>query len=117
MTKLLPLFPILALALGASACQSADTDAATPPDASAATSSTATTEPEVEYEPAYPGEVSSEGLTEGDVAQQETTHSHGGEEHSHDDGDEHAHDDGDEHEDDDGSHDHGEDGKHDARER
>lgn len=61
----------------------------------------------VEYEPAFPEEVSSEGLTEGDAAQQEAhthadgeTHSHGeGEEHAHDgdDGD-HAHDGGEDHE-------------------
>lgn len=57
----------------------------------------ADTEPAVEYEPAYPTDVSSEELSESDVAQQET-HSHGeGEAHSHDEGDhengeQHAHD-------------------------
>lgn len=51
--------------------------------------------PEVEYEPAYPEEVSPEGLSEADEAQQET-HTHGGTTHSHgdDEGDEHEHDDG-----------------------
>ena len=50
---------------------------------------------EVAYEPAYPADVSSEGLSEEDVAQQEAGlsrpgHSHGGDEHSHGDGD-HTH--------------------------
>lgn len=38
---------------------------------------------DVTYEPAYPAEVSEEGLSEEDAAQQQTTHAHGGEEHSH----------------------------------
>lgn len=56
----------------------------------------AETEPAVEYEPAYPSDVSSEELSESDVAQQET-HSHGeGEEHSHGEGD-HEHGEGEAH--------------------
>ena len=56
---------------------------------------------EVAYEPAYPDDVSTEGLSEEDQEQQEAQHSHGdGEEHSHGDGshshdsepDDHAHD-------------------------
>jgi len=45
-------------------------------------------EEEVSYEPAYPEDVSEEGLTEEDVKQQEAGHSHGPgtEDHSHEDG-------------------------------
>lgn len=56
----------------------------------------------VTYEPAYPEEVSAEGLSDEDAAQQEGAHSHDGEaghdhaggEHSHDGeaGDDHGHD-------------------------
>lgn len=53
----------------------------------------------VSYEPAYPAEVSADGLDADDAAQQEQAHSHGGDEHSHGegahehggDGDEHGH--------------------------
>lgn len=51
----------------------------------------------VVYEPAYPAEVSGEGLTQQDVTQQEAPHSHdGGEPHAHDEetreeGDNHGH--------------------------
>jgi hypothetical protein len=38
----------------------------------------------VAFEPAYPADVSKEGLSQQDVTQQETPHSHdGGEEHTH----------------------------------
>ena len=68
------------------------------------------TEPQatgVTYEPAYPTDVSDEGLSEEDAAQQQTTHSHdGGEEHAHGEGEDHAHGEGDDdHAHDDGSHD------------
>lgn len=43
----------------------------------------------VEYEPAYPEEVSGEGLSEEDEAQQAVTHTHDGETHSHAEGEEH----------------------------
>ncbi len=56
----------------------------------------------VEYEPAYPAEVSGEGLSEEDVAQQQTGHSHDGGEHSHG-PDGHSHDGGESSDDD---HDH-----------
>jgi len=96
----------LAIVSTLTACQPGGTDAEAPTDggggAAATEAPTAETEPpppdassEVSYEPAYPEDVSSEGLSEDDVAQQET-HSHGGEEHSHDeDGiqDDHKHDD------------------------
>ncbi len=50
---------------------------ATPPDAT-------TPAGEVTYEPAYPADVSSEGLSEEDTAQQEgSEHSHGGATHTH----------------------------------
>ena len=46
-----------------------------------------TEEEEVIYEPAYPADVSEEGLTEEDVEQQEAGHSHGpgAEDHIHED--------------------------------
>jgi hypothetical protein len=72
---------------------------------------TASTASEVTYEPAYPTEVSEEGLDEEDVTQQTTTHSHGGAEHSHGDG-EHSHED-EEHAHDEGEHAHDEEATHD----
>lgn len=61
---------------------------------------------DVSYEPAYPADVSEEGLSEEDAAQQQTTHAHGGEEHSHAEEDGHAHGEGEgEHSHDDGGHD------------
>lgn len=54
----------------------------------------AAAEEEVEYEPAYPEEVSSEALSEEDEAQQAVTHTHGGEAHTHEEGEEHDGDDG-----------------------
>ena len=77
------------LAMTSAGCQQPATeDASTPasePAPSADSSTGAGAEPEVEYEPAYPTDVSSEPLSKDDVAQQKTTHSHdGGEEHSHD---------------------------------
>ncbi len=89
MTKTLLFSTLLVLALASSACQPGDdasTDsAATSPEAAAADPAAAA-EGGVEYEPAYPAEVSTDELSEEDIAQQEkTTHSHGGAEHSHDD--------------------------------
>ena len=89
MTKTILLLSLLVLT--SLACQQpASDETATPAPAPAATSeahSATETEPAVEYEPAYPTDVSSEELSESDVAQQET-HSHGeGKEHSHDEGD------------------------------
>lgn len=47
---------------------------------------TAPIQEEVAYEPAYPEEVTNEGLTEEDQAQQEAGHSHGpGADHTHED--------------------------------
>ena len=45
---------------------------------------------EVEYEPAYPTDVSAEQLSAEDVEQQRATHTHEGEEDTHDEG-EHTH--------------------------
>lgn len=70
---------------GSPSAEPATTEA---PAADAEASSTPSEQ--VAYEPAYPAEVSAEGLGEQDVAQQEAGHSHDGEEHSHDDGD-HSH--------------------------
>ncbi len=47
----------------------------------------------VEFEPAYPTDVSEDTLDEQDVSQQEAVHAHGEETHSHGDG-EHSHGDG-----------------------
>lgn len=57
-----------------------------PAGSEASASTTGSAEDEVAYEPAYPEEVSSEGLTEEDTAQQEDTHSHGPDSHTHDNG-------------------------------
>lgn len=58
----------------------------------------------VAYEPAYPEEVSAEGLSEEDAAQQAGEHAHGDETHNHGDGGEHH-----EHDDAHGEADHGDD--------
>lgn len=104
MKKIQSLLGTLALLLALTACQgSGEADAPTV-DSNPAAVETETPDPEneVTYEPAYPEEVSEQGLSDTDVAQQET-HSHGGEEHSHGDGDhshgdgEHSHGEGEEH--------------------
>lgn len=93
MTNPLLLLSVSALAVISLACQQpASDEAATDP--STRTDTTTASQPDVEYEPAYPSEVSSEGLSEGDVAQQETTHSHDDDEHSHEGAEMHSHDDG-----------------------
>lgn len=88
MIEITPRLQILALALAlgvvAVACgapDSADTSAAEAPGRQSGPEHSE----EVTYEPAYPADVSAEGLTEADVAQHET-HAHGddGEEHDHD---------------------------------
>lgn len=59
-----------------------DAPAAEAPDAA----EPATEEPDAEdvaYEPAYPTDVSEEGLSDEDLAQQDTGHEHGGEGHAH----------------------------------
>jgi len=78
------------LVLTALACQQpASDETATPapePAATSAPNAATETEPAVEYEPAYPTDVSNEELSESDIAQQETP-SHGeGDEHSHGEG-------------------------------
>ena len=94
-TTLLPvLLPILLTACLASiACQSESPELSEPTEPSP-TTDTSTEVPSdsqpapeaagVEFEPAYPTEVSEEGLSDEDVAQQTTTHSHeGGDAHTH----------------------------------
>lgn len=76
--------------LAAGACGAGEPAGDPPPPAAA--------EKEVEYEPAYPEEVSSETLSEEDEAQQAVRHTH--------DGDTHTHEEGEEHDGDDGGHDH-----------
>lgn len=84
---------------------SAESPAETASPAGAATD--AATSEQLTYEPAYPADVSEEGLSEEDVEQLRVEHTHdGGEAHSHE-GDEHDHE-GEEHSHDDGSHTHGE---------
>lgn len=98
-------FPFALLLAATLLAGCAGDEAANAPDAAGADSPAAAES--VEYEPAFPEEVSSEGLTESDSAQQEThthadgeTHSHAeGEEHEHDGSEgEHAHDGGEDHE-------------------
>jgi hypothetical protein len=89
-----------ALGLGGFAlvgCGADDAATADPPAASTeAGESDAADSGAVAFEPAYPEEVSSEGLAAEDVRQQEMPHSHGSDAHAHDDGeDHHDHDDGD----------------------
>lgn len=87
MTKTALILSLLALTF--LACQqpaSEETTTPAPEPAAAASDSSPAVETEagVEYEPAYPTDVSAEELSEDDVAQQETTHAHdGGEEHAH----------------------------------
>lgn len=50
---------------------------------------------DVEYEPAYPEDVSAEDLSAEDIRQQEIPHGHDGEAHAHDDEGEGEHDHGD----------------------
>ncbi len=96
---------LIVLCFGLGACG----DAETTPRAESTRSSEPDPSPEpsegaVTYVPAYPEDVSSEDLSEDDVEQQQSTHSHGGEEHSHDD-ETHTHNDDEEHDGD--NHDHG----------
>ena len=84
---------VLALAPLMDACHGhgpgADHSHAAATDASTQTATEGS--PEVSYVPAYPQDVSSDELSEDDVEQQRgTTHSHGGEEHTHDDGTDHS---------------------------
>lgn len=96
------LFALLAIGLLSTSCVFTGNGGASPESEDSAgseASATGSAEDEVAYEPAYPEEVSDEGLTEEDTAQQETAHSHDGEgEHSHgpdshSDGTDHEHDD------------------------
>ena len=76
---------IAALAIG---CQSGASSEPAVEEPAAADASAA----DVTYEPAYPTDVSEEGLSEDDTAQQQATHSHdGGEEHAHGEGEDHPH--------------------------
>ena len=74
-------FPLVLAAAWAIGCGGPSDHAAGEAAAPAAAASPAAT---VAFEPAYPAEVSAEGLSAQDAAQQETPHSHdGGEEHTH----------------------------------
>ena len=89
-------FASIVLLFLATACQqtsagnpSTPVSEASAPTQPAASSKVEAASEEVTYEPAYPEDVSAEGLDADDAAQQET-HSHGGAEHSHDDGGDHG---------------------------
>ncbi|HVS02932.1 MAG TPA: hypothetical protein VMT16_09190 [Thermoanaerobaculia bacterium] len=86
------ILPLLLLAIGCRS-EAPNESASEEPAATEAPSATATETPDadVAYEPAYPADVSAEGLSEEDAAQQQATHSHGGEEHSHAEGEDHPH--------------------------
>lgn len=85
-------FAVVLGVLAFAGCAADETDSAPEPDAGATA---------VEYEAAYPEDVSGEDLTAEDAGQQEAAHSHGGETHVHDGDEDHAHD---------GDEDHGPDG-------
>lgn len=91
--RLVTSFSILSLLLPTIGCQSeAPNESATGEPAAAEAPSAAEAEAaaaDIGYEPAYPADVSEERLSEEDTAQQQSTHSHGGEEHSHAEGEEH----------------------------
>lgn len=99
MTRIQSLLVVSTLMIVLASCQPSEPAAPAPASEPAAPETPESTAPpateEVSYEPAYPTDVSSEGLSEGDVEQQEASHSHGGAEHSHDDG-EHSHGEGEE---------------------
>lgn len=82
--------PALLLGIGVFGCARSE-PAAVEPKSPAPVAQPAAAESEVKFEPAYPTEVSAEGLAEKDVAQQQTPHSHdGGAVHAHGDSTEHA---------------------------
>lgn len=93
--RILTATTVALLALAAGACGAGD-PAGDPPPANAVEEAAAApgAAEAVEYEPAYPEEVSGEGLTEEDEAQQAVTHTHDGEAHTHEEGEESDHDDG-----------------------
>ncbi len=102
MTRTIPwLLLLTTLAATFSSCRPGESEPPSTPapeqtEPTAAEPSPPASSEEVAYEPAYPADVSSEGLSEEDVAQQEADHSHDGGEHSHDGGD-HTHDEDDGH--------------------
>ena len=87
MTRSFRLFATTLIAVALlSSCQGTTAD-----ESDAASSPAAESDAQVEYEPAYPTDVSAEGLSEDDVSQHEAAHSHGEEEHTHGE-DSHTHD-------------------------
>ena len=119
MTKTTLLFALLAASLPFTACQKADPKPSeasplshTPEAGDGADHGEESEASSVEFEPAYPTEVSPEGLSTEDIAQQEEQHSHAdGKPHSHDgavDGQEADSDDADHHDEEgtDDNHDH-----------
>lgn len=101
--SILPILVIATLLVGCSrpsGSQSEPDEAVAPASAGAAQDDAA-----VEYQPAFPEEVSEAPLEEADVEQQEAAHSHGEGAHSHGE-DTHTHDDDSDHEHGDGDHAH-----------
>ncbi|HVS16147.1 MAG TPA: hypothetical protein VMV46_19695 [Thermoanaerobaculia bacterium] len=96
LTLLAPLALAVLLASGCSA--PAGSEEAPGEEATATTEAAADDTGAVEYQPAFPEEVSADPLTEGDVEQQESAggddHSHGADTHTHDEGPDHEHGDG-----------------------
>jgi hypothetical protein len=96
LTKTLVTSAVVALVLTTSACgpgSKSEPEAEQPAASESSQQVTpSTAEEEVTYEPAYPTDVSEEGLTEEDVEQQEAGHSHGpgAADHAHEDGTTHT---------------------------
>lgn len=97
LTKTMVSFAIFTLALIFAACAPSPISEPQVEQPTPVTESDQQVEPstaveEVSYEPAYPEDVSEEGLTEEDVEQQEAGHSHGSgtEDHTHEDGTTHS---------------------------
>ncbi len=83
-------FLLLAITVfGLVGCAAETTKASEPPadttTGDAADSGAAAPADQVEYEPAFPTEVSAEPLRTEDVEQQQESHSHGGQSHAHSD--------------------------------
>lgn len=104
LTKTTCLLSILLLFLGLTACGAPPETTGEPASAADTPPPAVSDEAAVTYEPAYPEDVSQEGLTDADTTQQEThghddgtEHSHAEGDHSHDDEAEQNHDDGHQH--------------------
>jgi hypothetical protein len=98
-TRFAVLAPLALAVLLASGCSTpAGSEEAPGEEAATTTEATAVDTGAIDYQPAFPEEVSADPLTETDVQQQETApgadHSHGPDTHTHDEGSDHEHGDG-----------------------